>query len=56
VATRTTLAAATIPNNPRELAAWIRDPQAIKPGDRMPALGLSPPDVTAVAAYLKELH
>ncbi|MGN6372237.1 MAG: cytochrome c oxidase subunit II, partial [Solirubrobacteraceae bacterium] len=41
LATRSTLASATIPNDPAELAAWISSPQAIKPGTRMPDLGLS---------------
>jgi cytochrome c oxidase subunit 2 len=56
VAGRTSLAAATIANNPRELSAWITDPQAIKPGDRMPALGLSPAEVRAIVSYLQELR
>ncbi|HXE45779.1 MAG TPA: c-type cytochrome [Conexibacter sp.] len=56
VASRTTLGALAIPNTPAELAAWIRDPQQIKPGDRMPALGLSGPDLAAVTAYLERLR
>jgi cytochrome c oxidase subunit II len=56
VASRTSLAAATIANDPRELAAWIENPQAIKPGDRMPALGLSASEVSAIVAYLEELR
>jgi len=55
VASRTTLAAVTIRNTPKELAAWIRDPQAIKPGDRMPDLGLRPAAVSDLVAYLEEL-
>jgi cytochrome c oxidase subunit 2 len=55
LATRTTLAADTIPNNPRSLRRWIHDPQAIKPGNKMPALGLSPSQLTAVVAYLRSL-
>jgi cytochrome c oxidase subunit 2 len=54
--TRTTLASVTIPNNPRELAAWIRDPQKIKPGDRMPDLGLSGSEVNELVAYLEGLR
>ena len=53
---RTTLASATIRNDRAELAAWIRDPQAIKPGDRMPDLGLSPRQVQQIVAYLESLH
>jgi cytochrome c oxidase subunit 2 len=56
VATRTTLAALTIPNTPSELAAWIRNPQAIKPGDRMPDLGLSRQQIAPLVAYLDSLR
>jgi cytochrome c oxidase subunit II len=55
VASRTTLAAATIPNTPAELAAWISNPQAIKPGVRMPDLGLSRDEVSDLVAYLDSL-
>jgi cytochrome c oxidase subunit 2 len=55
VASRSTLAADTIPNNPKSLAAWIRNPQAIKPGDRMPDLGLSNGEVSQIVAYLDGL-
>ncbi len=54
--TRSTLAAATIPNTPSELAAWIRNPQAIKPGDRMPDLGLSSKEVSSLVTYLETLR
>jgi cytochrome c oxidase subunit II len=56
VASRSTLAAVTIPNDQRELAAWIEDPQAIKPGNHMPDLGLSRSEAETIAAFLKELH
>ncbi len=56
LATRTTLAALTIPNTPSELAAWIHNPQAIKPGDRMPDLGLSSTQVDSLVTYLDSLH
>lgn len=55
VGRRTTLAALTLPNTPRELAAWIRDPQSIKPGNRMPVLDLDRSQIEAVAAYLEGL-
>jgi cytochrome c oxidase subunit 2 len=54
--TRSSLASATIPNNPAELAAWIADPQKIKPGDRMPDLGLSRAEVDELVAYLEGLR
>lgn len=56
LATRTSLASVTIPNNPAKLAAWIRDPQKIKPGNRMPDLGLSNGEVNEIVAYLEGLH
>ena len=52
---RSTLASGTIPNDPHWLAAWIRNPQAIKPGNRMPNLGLSSSQVSQIVAYLEEL-
>jgi cytochrome c oxidase subunit 2 len=55
VGSRRTLAAATIPNTPGELRRWIRNPQHVKPGNRMPALGLSDDQVDAVASYLEGL-
>jgi cytochrome c oxidase subunit II len=56
VASRRTLAAAEIRNTPAELRAWIADPQAIKPGARMPDLGLPAEDYDEIAAYLEGLH
>jgi cytochrome c oxidase subunit II len=56
VASRSTLAALAIPNTRRALADWIRDPQHVKPGNRMPELGLSPPQVDDVVAYLESLR
>jgi cytochrome c oxidase subunit 2 len=56
LATRSTLAAATIPNTPAELERWILNPQSIKPGDRMPDLGLSHRDASAIVAYLDSLR
>jgi cytochrome c oxidase subunit 2 len=56
LASRSTLASAEIPNRPAWLAAWIRNPQAIKPGDRMPDLGLSTSQVNALVTYLDSLH
>ncbi|MFZ0088525.1 MAG: cytochrome c oxidase subunit II [Solirubrobacteraceae bacterium] len=55
VASRTTLAAVEIPNRPDWLASWLRNPQRIKPGDRMPDLGLSSTEVSDLVAYLDGL-
>jgi len=56
VASRSTLAAVTIPNDAREMMAWIENPQAIKPGNHMPDLGLSRAQAETIAAFLQELH
>jgi cytochrome c oxidase subunit II len=55
VASRTTLAGGTIPNDRAHLAEWLRDPQEVKPGNKMPELQLSPSDIAALVAYLEEL-
>ncbi len=56
VGSRTTLAAATIPNNARAMKRWISDPQHIKPGNKMPALDLSNSGFRAIRAYLEHLR
>ena len=56
VAGRRRLAAGTLPNTPVNLAGWIRDPQAVKPGTRMPATQLSGEDLAALTTYLSELR
>ena len=54
-ASRRTIAAGTLPNTRGNLAAWILDPQRIKPGANMPANALSPSDLDALLAYLQSL-
>jgi cytochrome c oxidase subunit 2 len=54
---RRTLAALTIPNTPRTLYDWISNPQAIKPGVRMPGFASLPaPQRHALVAYLEGLR
>ena len=53
---RDTIAAGAATNTPDKLRLWIRNPDAIKPGSLMPAMGLSDADVNAVAAYLETLR
>lgn len=55
VASRRTIAAGTLPNTRENLAAWIADPQAIKPGNNMPKVPLSASELQAVTAYLETL-
>jgi cytochrome c oxidase subunit 2 len=53
---RQTIAAGAAPNTLADLIAWIYNPGAIKPGCKMPAMGLSAPQASAVAAYLETLR
>jgi len=55
-ASRSTIAAGTLPRTPEHTMRWLTDPQAIKPGSRMPTLALSADDRAAIAAYLEQLH
>jgi cytochrome c oxidase subunit 2 len=52
---RETLASGMIPNTPENLLAWVRDPQAIKPGCLMPAFGLSERENELINEYLRTL-
>jgi cytochrome c oxidase subunit II len=56
LASRQSLAAATIPNSPGNLGAWITDSQHIKPGNKMPPNPLNGDDLTALLAYLESLN
>jgi cytochrome c oxidase subunit 2 len=55
VGSRTTLAALTVLNTPKQLGNWIANPQHIKPGTRMPDLGLHSDEVRALVSYLESL-
>lgn len=55
VASRAHLAAGRIDNSPQMLAAWIADPQRIKPGVNMPSHLLPGDDLAALVAYLETL-
>jgi cytochrome c oxidase subunit 2 len=52
---RLTLAAGTVPNTPGHLAGWITDAQGIKPGNRMPTIGIGGEDLQALLKYLQTL-
>ncbi|HSS98571.1 MAG TPA: cytochrome c oxidase subunit II [Terriglobales bacterium] len=56
LASRGTLAAATIRNTPGYLAGWIADSQHIKPGNHMPPNPLPADDQQALLTYLEELQ
>ena len=53
---RDTIAAGAAPNTPANLRRWIQDPNTIKPGSKMPAMGLSDPELDAVTQYLETLR
>jgi cytochrome c oxidase subunit II len=52
---RTTLAGGILSNTPHNLAAWITNPQRVKPGAKMPKLALSGADLHDLVAYLESL-
>lgn len=57
---RTTIAAAIAESTPENLAAWLRDPQAMKPTSRMPTLWAADDpnadeEIEAIVAYLLSL-
>jgi cytochrome c oxidase subunit 2 len=56
LAGRQTLAAGTLPNTRSNLTGWIVDPQAIKPGAKMPPNQFNGPDLLALVAYLESLR
>lgn len=55
IASRPYIAGGTLANTPHNLARWLSDPPAIKPGTVMRELNLSPSDVDALVAYLQTL-
>ena len=48
--------AGRLPNRADVLAQWIAAPQSLVPGTAMPAMGVSPPEAQAMAAYLFSLE
>ena len=61
VGSRTTIAAGVLENDSQNLARWIHDSKSVKPGSKMPPMGvsaggaLSDQEIDAVAAYLLSL-
>jgi cytochrome c oxidase subunit II len=56
VAGRATLAAGEIPNTPSRLLDWLKDPQHVKPGNKMPNLAMSDADWRSLRDYLETLR
>jgi cytochrome c oxidase subunit II len=55
-ASRRTFAGALFKNTPENVADWLRDPPAVKPGSIMPDYGLSEDDIEKLVAYLESLE
>jgi len=55
VASRQTLAAVTLLNTAGNLGGWVMDPQAAKPGNKMPHTDLTSAQLQVLLAYLESL-
>ncbi len=55
-ASRNVFAGATLDNTPENLAVWLANPPAVKPGSFMPNLGLSQGDIDDLIAYMESLR
>ena len=55
LASRRSIAAGTLPMSEGNLYGWVEDPQSLKPGVKMPTIGLEPDQLHAVVAYLETL-
>jgi cytochrome c oxidase subunit 2 len=53
---RDTIASGIAPNTVENLRTWIRDPESLKPGSRMPAMKLTDRELDSVTAYLASLR
>ncbi|MBZ9674335.1 cytochrome c oxidase subunit II [Mesorhizobium sp. ES1-1] len=52
---RRTIAAGLLDTTRGSLAAWIADPQTLKPGSNMPTVPMSSVELRAISAYMKSL-
>lgn len=56
LASRQTLAAGMVANDPASLRAWLANPQQVKPGCNMPDMHLEPAQVDRLVEYLGSLR
>jgi cytochrome c oxidase subunit II len=56
VASRMSIAAGVLETTRGSLAAWIADPQTLKPGNNMPQVSLSADELNAVSSYMASLQ
>ena len=55
IGSRQTIGANLLANNPENMARWLADPQALKPGNLMPNLRLDSTTIGQLVAYLESL-
>ena len=53
---RDTIASGAALNTAENLRRWIQNPYVIKPGSRMPAMGLNDPELNAITEFLETLR
>ncbi len=53
---RQTIAAGILEMSDEELARWLRNPPAVKPGSKMPSYNLTDDQIEALVAYLRSLE
>jgi cytochrome c oxidase subunit 2 len=53
---RKSIASATLPMSRGNIAAWVIDPQGIKPGTNMPNVSLAPAEIDPLVSYLEGLR
>lgn len=56
IASRRRIGAGVLPNTPEAMARWIADPDGVKPGNRMPDVGLDGDEMNDVVEFLAELE
>jgi cytochrome c oxidase subunit 2 len=56
ISTRMQLGAGVLENSPKELARWLENPQAVKPGCMMPNFSFTDQQVTELTAYMEGLR
>jgi cytochrome c oxidase subunit 2 len=56
VGSRSTIAAGLLENTRGSIAAWIADPQTVKPGNNMPLVPLTSEELRQMTAYMSQLE
>ncbi len=53
---RDTIASGVLPNTPQNLRAWVHNPDAFKPGSKMPVIDMTDDELNQITAYLQTLR